>query len=110
MHPTKSRILSFAPFLAGLLLMAPAGIVRAEGLRDLPADSTAALSQAFASPRPAGTLRVLLAGSGDHHHFPRFFLADDAAALRAFGSPIRDAPETQGARGSDVSPRLPVQV
>ncbi len=50
---------------------------------DLPADSTAALGQKFAEPRKEGTLRVLIAGSGSSHHFPRDFIRTDSGILSA---------------------------
>lgn len=46
-------------------------------------DSTAAMGQKFATPKPAKTLRVLLVGSGSSHDFPRDFLGTDAVTLKA---------------------------
>ena len=46
-------------------------------------DSTAAMGQKFASPKPAKTLRVLLVGSGSSHDFPKYFLGTDAVTLKA---------------------------
>ncbi len=50
---------------------------------DLPADSTAALGQTFAEPRKEGTLRILIAGAGSSHHFPRDFMKTDSEILSA---------------------------
>ncbi len=47
--------------------------------------TTSPTSQKFAEPKPANTLRVLLAGAGSSHDFPRFFLGADAETLRAAG-------------------------
>lgn len=52
---------------------------------ELPADSRAVLGQAFAEPQAEGTIRALILGSGDHHHFPRYFIGTDSATLRAAG-------------------------
>ena len=46
-------------------------------------DSTTAMGQKFADPRPAKTLRVLLVGAGSSHDFPKFFLGSDAVTLKA---------------------------
>ena len=43
------------------------------------------MGQKFAEPKPANTLRVLLAGAGGSHDFPKFFLGADAEILRAAG-------------------------
>ena len=48
-------------------------------------DSTEAMGQKFADPKPPGTLRVLLVGSGSSHDFPKFFLGQDAVTLKAAG-------------------------
>ncbi len=50
---------------------------------DLPADSTAALGQTFAEPKKEGTLRILLAGAGSSHNFPRDFMKADKEILSA---------------------------
>lgn len=47
--------------------------------------TTLPTGQKFSDPKPAGTLRVLLAGAGGSHDFPRFFLKQDAATLKAAG-------------------------
>lgn len=47
--------------------------------------STDPMGQKFAEPKPAGTLRVLLAGSGSSHDFPKDFLGTDAETLKAAG-------------------------
>jgi type 1 glutamine amidotransferase len=44
--------------------------------------TTAATGQKFAEPKAAGTLRVLLAGAGSSHDFPKFFLGADSVMLR----------------------------
>jgi type 1 glutamine amidotransferase len=46
-------------------------------------DSTAAMGQKFAEPKPAKTLRVLLVGSGSSHDFPKYFLGTDGVTLKA---------------------------
>ncbi len=48
-------------------------------------DSTEPMSQKFAAPKPAKTLRVLLVGSGSSHDFPNFLLGTDAETLMAAG-------------------------
>ncbi len=48
-------------------------------------DSTSAMGQKFADPKPANTLRVLLVGSGSSHDFPKYFLGTDAVTLKAAG-------------------------
>ena len=48
-------------------------------------NTTAPMGQKFAEPKPANTLRVLLAGAGGSHDFPKFFLGADAEILRAAG-------------------------
>ncbi|MEY3895896.1 MAG: hypothetical protein RLZZ214_1416 [Verrucomicrobiota bacterium] len=52
-----------------------------------PTDSktTDATGQKFAERTPAKPLRVLLAGAGTSHDFPRFFLGTDAVTLKATG-------------------------
>lgn len=52
---------------------------------ELPADSMEPLGQKFADPKSADTVRVLLAGSGSSHHFPRYFMGTDAETLRKAG-------------------------
>jgi len=47
-------------------------------------DTTEPMGQAFADPKPA-TLRVLLAGAGSSHDFPKYFLGADADTLRKAG-------------------------
>lgn len=47
--------------------------------------TTLPTGQKFAEPKAAGTLRVLLAGAGSSHDFPRFFLKQDAETLKAAG-------------------------
>ncbi len=47
--------------------------------------TTAATGQKFAEPKAAGSLRVLLAGAGSSHDFPKFFLGADSTLLRAKG-------------------------
>ncbi|OYV00986.1 MAG: hypothetical protein CFE26_23375, partial [Verrucomicrobiales bacterium VVV1] len=54
------------------------------GASDAP-NTTAPMGQKFAEPKPANTLRVLLAGAGGSHDFPKFFLGADAEILRAAG-------------------------
>ena len=51
--------------------------------KELPADSTEALGQKFAEPKPADTLRVLIVGAGSSHHFPRYFIGTDSETLKA---------------------------
>lgn len=46
-------------------------------------DSTAAMGQKFAEPKPAKTLRVLIVGAGSSHDFPKFFLGTDEVTLKA---------------------------
>lgn len=46
-------------------------------------DSTEAMGQKFAEPKPAKALRVLLVGSGSSHDFPKHFLGTDAVTLKA---------------------------
>ncbi len=53
------------------------------GAEELPADSTEPMGQTFSDPAEADVLRVLLAGAGDHHHFPRYFLGTDSETLNA---------------------------
>lgn len=48
-------------------------------------DTTAAMGQKFADPKPANSIRVLLVGSGTSHDFPKFFLGTDAVTLKAAG-------------------------
>jgi type 1 glutamine amidotransferase len=52
----------------------------------LPPTSTDPMGQKFAEPKPANTLRVLLAGSGSSHDFPKDFLGTDVATLKAAGN------------------------
>ncbi len=47
--------------------------------------TTAATGQKFTEPRKEGTLRVLLAGAGSSHDFPKYFLKQDAEILKAAG-------------------------
>lgn len=47
--------------------------------------TTDATGQKFAERTPAKPLRVLLAGAGTSHDFPRFFLGTDAVTLKAAG-------------------------
>lgn len=54
-------------------------------IADLPAGTTEPLGQSFAEPREDGVLRVLIVGSGDAHHFPRYWLHMDAETLREAG-------------------------
>lgn len=49
------------------------------------ADTTEPMGQKFADPKPAKTLRVLLAGAGSSHDFPKYFLGADAETLRKAG-------------------------
>ena len=61
---------------------------------DLPADNprtTAPTGQKFA-PRKAGQLRVLVAGAGSSHHFPKFFLGTDAQVAKAAGYDVASTP------------------
>jgi uncharacterized protein len=64
----------------------------AEGLRDIIAfmasglleqapDSTAATGMKFKETKAQGSLRVLIAGSGSAHHFPRDFILADMATI-----------------------------
>lgn len=55
----------------------------AQPLAALPPDSTEAMGQKFADPKPAKAIRVLLVGSGTSHDFPKFFLGTDAETLKA---------------------------
>ena len=48
--------------------------------------TTDATGQKFAETTPAKHLRVLLAGAGTSHDFPRFFLGTDAQTLKANGN------------------------
>ena len=50
-------------------------------LANLPPNSTAATGQKFAEPRKPDSLRVLLVGAGQAHHFPRDFIATDRETL-----------------------------
>ena len=54
-------------------------------IADAKPDSTEPMGQKFAEPKPAKTLRVLLAGSGSSHDFPKYFLTADAETLKAGG-------------------------
>ncbi|RYD37907.1 MAG: ThuA domain-containing protein, partial [Verrucomicrobiaceae bacterium] len=47
--------------------------------------TTAPTGAKFADPEAKGTLRVLLAGAGSSHDFPRYFLKEDSAILKAAG-------------------------
>ncbi len=47
--------------------------------------TTDATGQVFTERTPAKLLRVLLAGSGTSHDFPRFFLGTDAVTLKSTG-------------------------
>lgn len=61
---------------------------------ELPADNprtTAATGQKFA-PRKAGQLRVLVAGAGSSHHFPKFFLGTDGQVVKAAGYDVAATP------------------
>ncbi|MBB5351259.1 type 1 glutamine amidotransferase [Haloferula luteola] len=49
----------------------------------LPPDSIEPMGQSFEAQSPAGTLKVLLVGSGSSHDFPKFFLGTDAETLEA---------------------------
>lgn len=70
--------LAMAGAMAITTMFAPAA-------EELPANSMEALGQTFADPKPADTVRVLLAGSGSSHHFPKYFIGTDAETLRAAG-------------------------
>jgi type 1 glutamine amidotransferase len=74
-------ILRIATTLAATILLGSAA-----DPKPLPPDSTEAMGQSFAEPRPAGHLRVLLVGAGSSHDFPKYFLGADAATLRAAGN------------------------
>ena len=50
---------------------------------DLPADSTSALGQKFVEPKKDGIIRVLIAGAGSSHNFPRDFIKADSELLSA---------------------------
>lgn len=78
MIPTPRKIASFT--LLGALALLP---LLVQPLAAQAPDSTQAMGQKFASPKPAKTLRVLLVGSGSSHDFPKFFLGTDAATLKA---------------------------
>jgi uncharacterized protein len=56
-------------------------------LEKMPANSTQALGQTF-SERKAGVTRVLLAGSGSAHHFPRDFIKIDSEILTKAGHDV----------------------
>jgi putative heme-binding domain-containing protein len=61
---------------------------------DLPADNprtTAPTGQKFGA-RKAGQLRVLVAGAGSSHHFPKFFLGTDAQVAKAAGYDVASTP------------------
>ncbi len=47
--------------------------------------TTAPTGAKFADPKPNGTLRVLLAGAGSSHDFPRYFLNEDSEILKKAG-------------------------
>ena len=55
----------------------------ANPLASEPPKSTAATGMRFAEPRETGSLRVLLAGAGNAHHFPRDFILADREILSA---------------------------
>ncbi len=67
--------------LAALALFLPSSPL----LGELPPDSTEPMGQAFADPKPADSLRVLVFGAGSHHDFPKYFLGSDAETLRKAG-------------------------
>jgi type 1 glutamine amidotransferase len=69
----KTRLLHAFALLTTLPLIAA----------DLPPDSTEPMGQSFTATTDAGALQVALVGSGSSHHFPRDFLATDAATLKA---------------------------
>jgi len=48
-------------------------------------DDLSPTGETFAETRTAGSVRVLLAGGGSSHHFPRDFLATDSKTLGAVG-------------------------
>jgi putative membrane-bound dehydrogenase-like protein len=61
---------------------------------DLPADNprtTAPTGQKFAA-RKAGQFRVLVAGAGSSHHFPKFFLGTDGQLVKAAGYDVAATP------------------
>lgn len=75
---------------------AKAAKAKAPAVKDgeLPADNprtTAATGQKFA-PRKAGQLRVLVAGAGSSHHFPKFFLGTDGQVVKAAGYDVAATP------------------
>lgn len=67
-----------------LKLLVPLALI-AQPLVALPPDTTEPMGQSFAAAKPAGTMRVLLVGSGSSHDFPTFFLGTDAETLKAAG-------------------------
>lgn len=89
------------PYLAkltrGALLCAAVFPLLSQSLMALPPDTTEAMGQKFAEPRPAKTLRVLLVGSGSSHDFPKYFLGTDAEVLKAAGNDVAATPNLQEA-------------
>lgn len=53
----------------------------ASGMSELPPNSTAATGLKFREPKAEGAIRVLIAGAGSSHHFPRDFIQTDTVTL-----------------------------
>lgn len=77
--------LSCALALGISLATVSAGATDSSSSDELPPDSTAPMGQTFVEPAGEDVLRVLIVGSGDAHHFPRYWLTMDAETLRAAG-------------------------
>jgi type 1 glutamine amidotransferase len=72
------------PYLSQIILGALFAAATLSASAQAP-DSTEAMGQKFAEPKPAKALRVLLVGSGSSHDFPKYFLGTDAVTLKAAG-------------------------
>lgn len=65
--------------------LAAAVMLLVPSLSAQPPASTDPMGQKFGEPKPAKTIRVLLAGAGSSHDFPKYFLTADAETLKAAG-------------------------
>lgn len=76
---------------------------------DRPPDSTEALCQKFSRPKPAGTLRVPIAGAGSSHNFPRYYTGTDSETLKAEEG-VETAATLNAAEAIELMPQADVMV
>ena len=100
---SSMRLLSLPSIILGLT-----GPLTAQP-KELPADSTEALGQKFAEPRPVDTLRVLIVGAGSSHNFPKYYIGTDSETLKAVKG-IDTAATLNAAEALELMPQADVLV